>query len=103
MQLCTVKRPLTGPLLTLYSSWVARCYGRTQKQEEVHGEPGRASDSNSPPARVGARDGGYGSRPKPLHHNSGGDGMLATSGRSLMLVVLDEELLMELALWGWLC
>ena len=27
--------------------------------------------------------------------------MLATSGRSLMVVVLDEELLMELALWGW--
>jgi hypothetical protein len=26
--------------------------------------------------------------------------MLATSGRSLM-VVLDEELLLELALWGW--
>jgi hypothetical protein len=27
--------------------------------------------------------------------------MLDTSGRSLMVVVLDEELLMELALWWW--
>jgi hypothetical protein len=31
---------------------------------------------------------------------SGGDGVLDTSGRSLM-VVLDEELLVELALWWW--
>ena len=48
----------------------------------------------------GARDGGYGSRLKPPP-NSGGDGMLDTSGRSLMVVVLDEELLMNLALWWW--
>jgi hypothetical protein len=27
--------------------------------------------------------------------------MLDTSGRSLIVVVLDEELLMELALWWW--
>jgi hypothetical protein len=39
-----------------------------------------------------------GSNPPP---NSGGGSMLDTSGRSLMVVVLDEEFLMELALWGW--
>jgi hypothetical protein len=35
-----------------------------------------------------------------LHAELGGDGMLYTSRRSL-LVVLDEELLINLALWWW--
>jgi hypothetical protein len=64
LQLRTVSRSLTRPLLTPYSSRAAGCYVRTQKVEEILGESGRASDSHSPPGHVGARDGGYGSRLK---------------------------------------
>src|SRR5215213_11684768 len=44
---------LKVPLPTLCSRWAAGCYVRRQREEEVHSEPGRVSDTHSRLDRVG--------------------------------------------------
>src|SRR5215216_6707122 len=58
------KSLLTRPLPTLCSRWAAGCYVRTQQEEEVQSEPGRANDTRSRLDRVGVRDGDHSSQLK---------------------------------------
>src|SRR5829696_998047 len=72
-------RPLTESLLTVYNSGTAGCYARTQKEEEVHGEPRRAGDRHSRLCRVGTLDGTHDSHLKrKLRAGLGQDDTLAT-------------------------